>query len=327
MGARVGFLALAVILLGAPAAGAQDASRPYRVGFLGPYGPGLDWSMLSAYQERLRELGWVEGQNIWTTYRWADGDFSQFPKHVEALMDVPLDLLVLPCGSAVTTARARSPDIPIVAGCIDLVGFGKELDSLARPGGFTTGFTYFSPAGTARRLDLLRELLPRLSRVGLLYHGRSSWVAHLADVESAAAGANVAVRRLEWRDPGDLRATFGAAKREGVHAVMTLGDSAAHFYRHYLFKLAAEHRLPVIYDFPMFPSADEVGLIAYYADVAALYRISAEQVDQILRGRKPGDIPLAVPQKLRLLINEKAARALGLSISPALRQQADQVLD
>jgi putative ABC transport system substrate-binding protein len=109
--------------------------------------------------------------------------------------------------------------------------------------------------------------------------------------------------------------------------MMTLGDGQAHFYRHYMFKLAVEHRLPVIYDFPMFPSADEVGLIAYYASVAALYRSGAEQVDQILRGRKPGDIPVARPERLRLMINGKVARALGLSISPAFRQQADQVID
>jgi putative tryptophan/tyrosine transport system substrate-binding protein len=319
--------ALVLVLVGASAALAQDASRTYRVGFLGPYGPGLDWSVLKAYQERLRELGWIEGQNISTTYHWADGDFSRFPKLVERIMSAPVDVLVLPCGSPITTARARRPDLPIVAGCIDLAGFGNEIDSLNRPGGFTTGFTYFSPAATPRRLELLRELIPRLSRVGLLYHPRSSWTPHLADVEAAAARANVGLLRLEWQQLSDLAGVFDAAKRDAVDAVMTLGEGFSHYYRHRIFELAASHRLPVLYDFPMFPSADEVGLIAYYANVSVLYRITAEQVDQILRGRKPGDIPVAVPQKLRLLINGKAARVLGLSISPALRNQADQVLD
>ncbi len=318
---------LALVLVGAPAAVGQDASRIYRVGFLGPYGPGLDWSILKAYQERLHELGWVEGQNISTTYHWANGNFSQFPKLVEKIMSAPVDVLVLPCGSPITTARARSPDVPIVAGCIDLAGFEKEIDSLSRPGGFTTGFTYFSPAATSRRLELLRELIPRLSRVGLLYHPRSSWAPHLAEVEAAAARANVGLVRLQWQQLSDLPAVINMAKRDAVDAVMTLGDGFAHYYRHHIFELAATNRLPVIYDFPMFPSADDVGLIAYYANVSALYRTTAEQVDQILRGRKPGDIPLAVPQKLRLLVNGKAARALGLSISPALRLQADQVLD
>ena len=320
-------VALTLLLAATPLGDAEGTERAYRVGFVGPYSPGLDWTILQAYQERLRELGWVEGQNISTTYRWADGDFSQFPKIVNGIMGAPLDLLVLPCGSAITTARTHSRDIPIVAACIDLAGFGTEVDSLARPGGFTTGFTYFSPAAVSRRLELLRELVPRLSRVGLLYHRRSTWPAHLTEVGAAVGQAGIHLLRLEWRDVGDLRGVLESAKRDRVDAVMTLGDGHAHFYRHYLFKLAAERGLPVIYDFPMYPSADDVGLIAYYANVGTLFRGAAEQVDQILKGRKPGDIPLALPQKFRLVVNGKAARDLGLSVSPALRRQADQVLD
>jgi putative ABC transport system substrate-binding protein len=234
--------------------------------------------------------------------------------------------MVIPC-TEIGTARARLPDIPIVAACIDLAGFGAELDSLDRPGGFTTGFTAFSPAAIPRRLELLKELVPNLSRVGLLYHARSSWHPYLTEVEATAGRAGVGVERLEWAGPGDLSGVFDTAKREGLHALMTLGDGRALFYKDYLFRLAAEHRIPVIYDFSMFPSADEVGLIAYHADAAELARGGAEQVDQILRGRKPGDIPLVRPQRLRLTINGKAARALGLSIPPALRQQAEQILD
>jgi putative ABC transport system substrate-binding protein len=163
--------------------------------------------------------------------------------------------------------------------------------------------------------------------VAVLHHPRSSWTPSLGEVEAAAARTGIELRRLEWRDPGDLPGVFDAAKSGRVDAVMTLGDSPAHFYRHYLFKLAAERRLPVMYDFPMFPAADEVGLVAYYAEVGALFRTAAEQVDQILRGRKPGDIPLAFPEKFRLMINGKAAQALGLAIPPSLRQQADQVID
>jgi putative ABC transport system substrate-binding protein len=327
MGTGILTAALALMLVAAPMAAAQETGRTYRIGYLGPYGPGMDWASLHAYQQRLQELGWVEGQNMSTTYRWAGGDFSQFPKYVDEMMRESLDLLFIPCGPPIRTARARRPDIPIVAGCIDLTGFGAELASLDRPGGFTTGFTYFSPAAIQRRLELLKELVPGLGRVGLLYHGRSSWIPYLAEIEAGARRTGIGIRRLDWYDPGYLPTAFDTAKRERLHALMTLGDGQAHFYRHYMFKLAVEHRLPVIYDFPMFPSADEVGLIAYYASVAALYRSGAEQVDQILRGRKPGDIPVARPERLRLMINGKVARALGLSISPAFRQQADQVID
>jgi putative tryptophan/tyrosine transport system substrate-binding protein len=169
-------VALVLVLAAPPGVEAQGAARTYRVGFVGPYSPGLDWSILQGYQERLRELGWVEGQNIVTTYRWADGDFSRLPGLVDSIMSAPPDLLVLPCGPAIKTARDLSPAIPIVARCIDLKDFGREIDTVARPGGFTTGVTYFSPGATRRRLELLKELVPNLSRVGVLYQPESSWM-------------------------------------------------------------------------------------------------------------------------------------------------------
>lgn len=320
-------VSLGLILGSAPAGEAQGTDRTYRVGFIGPYSPGLDWSILRGYQERLRELGWVEGQNIETTYRWAEGEFSRFPALVDSIMSSPPDVLVLPCGPAIKAARDRSPDIPIVARCIDLAGFGKEIDSVARPGGFTTGVSYFSPGATRRRLELLKELVPNLTRVGVFYQPGSTWEAHWDEVEAAARGAGIGLERLEWKQTAVLADVFSQAVARRLGAVMTLGGGPTHGYRHAIFELAAAHRVPMMYDFPMFPAADEVGLISYYADVVALFRSAAEQVDQILKGRKPGDIPLALPEKFRLMINGRAARALGLAISPSLRQQADQVLD
>lgn len=320
-------VALGLIFASAPSVAAQDANRTYRVGFVGPYSPGLDWSILQGYQERLRELGWVEGQNIVTTYRWADGDFSRFPGLVDSIMSAPPDLLVLPCGPAIKTARDLSPAIPIVACCIDLKDFGREIDTVARPGGFTTGVTYFSPGATRRRLELLKELVPNLSRVGVLYQSESSWASHWDEVEAAARAAGVGLERLEWKPSSDPGGAFHIAVKRRLGALMVLGDGAAHLHRHAIFSLAAERRVPVIYDFPMVPAADDVGLMAYYVGVGTLFRSVAEQVDQILRGGKPGDIPVAFPQKFRLVINARAARALGLAIPPSLRQRADEVID
>jgi putative ABC transport system substrate-binding protein len=137
----------------------------------------------------------------------------------------------------------------------------------------------------------------------------------------------VSLERIEWNassNPGDA---FHIADKRGVRVLMTLGGVNAYLNRELVFELAAQYRMPVLYDFPMFPTGDEVGLIAYYADATAMYITVAEQVDQILRGRKPGDIPLALPQTFRLVINAKAARALGLSISPSLRRQANEVIE
>ena len=319
--------ALTLVLVAATPAAAQPTDRSYRVGFVGPYSAGLDWSILQGYQARLRELGWVEGQNLSTTYRWAEGNFGKFPALVRDIMSEATDLLVLPCGDAIKAARDLDPAIPIVARCIDLTGLGGEVATAARPGSLTTGVTYFSPGATQRRLELLKELVPGLSRVGVLVQAESSWTPHWPEVEAAARRVGLAVDRLEWSPSSDPGGAFHTATQRRLGALLTLGDGATHFGRHALFELAAQHRVPVMYDFPMFPTADELGLISYYGDVTALFRTVAEQVDQILRGRKPGDIPLATPQKFRLLINGKAARALGLSISPALRRQADQVID
>lgn len=324
---RIVAIVIALALAEASIGAAQGPDRTFRVGFVGVYNPGLAAPGLLSYQQRLRELGWVEGQNISTTYGWADGEISRLPGLVRSIMRAPLDLVVLPCGDPINAARDLRPDIPIVARCMDPAGFGQEIATAAHPGGFTTGVTDFSPGATQRRLELLKELVPNLSRVGVLYHPLSSWAAHWNEVEAAARTAGVGLERIEWNassDPGDA---FHIAGKRRVPALMTLGGATAYLSRELIFELAANHRVPVLYDFPMYPIGDEGGLIAYYADVYAMYVTFAEQVDQILRGRKPGDIPLALPQKFRLVINAKAARALGLSISPALRQKADQVIE
>jgi putative ABC transport system substrate-binding protein len=306
---------------------ADGTDRTYRIGFVGVSSPGLAAVALQSYQQRLRELGWVEGQNLSTTYRWADGGSDRFPNLVHSIMSAAPDLLVLPCRDPIMAARDLSPNIPIVAFCLDLKGFGREIATVARPGGFTTGVTGFSPGVTGRRLEFLRELVPTLSRVGVVYDPASSWAPDWDEIEAAARATRVSLERIEWKpyaNPGD---GFHIASKRRVQALMTFGDGPTYHNRHSIFEWAAHYRLPVMYDFPMWPAADEVGLIAYHADVGTMFRTIADQVDQILRGRKPGDIPLAFPEKFNLVVSEKAARALGLSISPSLRQLADQVIE
>jgi putative ABC transport system substrate-binding protein len=250
----------------------QEARRTFHVGFVGLDSPGLAAQGRQTYQQRLRDLGWVEGQNISMTYRWADGDFTSIPGLVRSIMKSSPDLLILPCGDPmnaardpINAARALRPDIPIVARCMELAGFGREIATVTRPGGFTTGVTDFSPGATRRRLELLKELVPSLSGVGVLYLPRSSWAAHWTEVEAAARTTGVALERIEWdnADPGEA---FHIAGQRRVGVLMTLSVGAGYINRDILFELAARHRTPVLYDFPMEPAGDEVGLMAYHAD-------------------------------------------------------------
>lgn len=305
----------------------ESDPRVHRIGFIGFQGPGLEWSMLTSFQARLRELGWVEDRNLVTSYRWADGELVNYPRIVRELVQSDVDIMVIPCGPPLQAVRKLNPTLPVVARCLDFKDFGRELETPGRPAGYTTGVTYFSPGATTRRLELLREALPGLSRLGLLVRPGSDWTAHLADIETEARRLGLQTYLAEWRSAGDLAGALDRAIERKVGALLTLGDGATHFYRHYLFELAAERRLPVLYDFPMNPAADDVGLMAFYAEVGSAFRKVAEQVDQILKGRKPGDIPIAEPQKFRFVVNARAARALGLAIPESLRQQADQVID
>jgi len=319
--------ALALALVAATTGEAQEPAKTSRIGFIGCQSPGLEAGMLSAFQARLRELGWVEDRNLTTSYRWADGDLSNYPRIVRELVQSDVDVMVIPCGPPLQAVRKLSPEIPVVARCMDLKDFGREIETPGRPGGYTTGATHFSPGATARRLELLREAVPGLSSVALLSRPGSDWTSHSDGIEAAARSLGLRVYRADWHSAGELSGVFDRAIEHRVGALLTLGDGATHFHRHHIFALAAERRLPVLYDFPMFPAADDVGLMSYYADVGTLFRRVADQVDQILKGRRPADIPLAEPQKFRFVINSRAARALGLGISESLRKHADQVID
>ena len=285
-----------MVLAGSHMAAGQEATRIYRVASVHLYSAGLVAPQLQTYQQRLRELGWVEGQNISTTFRWADGDHTNFRSLVRTIMKTRPDVLIVPCGAPSDAARALRPEIPIVARCLDLAGFGGEIATVARPGGFTTGVTDFSPGATRRRLELLKALIPNLSRVGVLYPPQSSWTAHWNEVEAAARATGVTLERIEWdpmRDPGEA---FHTAAQRHVRVLMTLSVAFAYINRDTVFELAARNGMPVMYDFPMEPAGEEVGLIAYHADVLAMYATFAEQVDQILRAASPATFPWPSPE-------------------------------
>jgi putative tryptophan/tyrosine transport system substrate-binding protein len=320
-------VALAVALTVSPlATDAQPALKGHRIGFIGTNSPGLESRMIGYFQDRLAELGYVNGGNIAITYHWADGNIARFPQIAEDLVRAQPDLIVTPCGPALHEVRKRHRTIALVIRSHDLKSCAPEIATLEHPGGHTTGAIVFSPEATARRFDVLKRLIPGLTHVALLHQPDSDWAAHWSHLEAAAREAALRLYRAAWRKREDLAAAFDDAMVQRVGAVLTLGDGPTWTHRHSIFEIAAERRLPVLYDFGMFPAA-ELGLMSYAIDTRAFFSHVAEQVDQILRGARPSDIPIGRPQKFRLFINHDAAKALGLKIPQSLLLQADRVLE
>jgi putative ABC transport system substrate-binding protein len=320
-------VSLFLILSTAPlAVGAQHAEKLYRIGFVGFQSPGLESRMIAYFQDRLAELGYVNGGNISITYRWADGNIAKYPAIAGDLVGSELDVIVAPCGPAMRAVRKLHRTIALVVRSNDIKSCAPEIVTLDRPGGYTTGAIYFSPEATARRFDVLKELIPGLSHVGILCQPTSDWEGHSADVEAAAVKTGLRLHRAAWKKREDLPFAFDDTIAQRVGVLLTLGDGMTWFYRHEIIELAASRRLPVMYDFGMFPAA-EVGLISYSVDARALFRHVADQVVQILNGTRPGDLPISRPRQFRMFINRDAAKALNLTIPPSLLKLADRVIE
>ena len=284
-------IGLAVVLaptmvLAPMAVDGEPAGKIHRIGFIGFQSPGLESRMIGSFQDRLAELGYVNGGNTSITYRWADGNIAKYPAIAEDLVGSELDVIVAPCGSAMRAVRKLRPTIALVVRSNDIKSCAPEIATLDRPAGYTTGTIYFSPEATARRFDVLKELIPGLSHVGVLYQPTSDWEGHWADVEAAALKTGLRLHRAAWKKREDLPEAFDNAIARRVGALLTLGDGPTWSDRHHIIELAASRRLPVMYDFGMFPAA-EVGLISYSVDTRALFRHVADQVVQILNGTRP----------------------------------------
>jgi putative ABC transport system substrate-binding protein len=227
-------------------------------------------------------------------------------------------VIVTPCGPIIGAIRRLDRAMPVVFRSVDTETCAGEIADLDRPGGYTTGALYFSPDAVGRRLEVLKALVPGLSRVGVLHRPASEWAAHWAGADAAAAGMGLSLYRVEWRRNRLLSEAIDQAVSAGVGALLTFGDGYIFARRLEIFALAADRKLPVLYDFPIPPTAFERGLVSYAVDIRTLFRHVAEQVDRILQGDKPGDIPVARPRRFRLIIDHGAARALGLRVPRAL---------
>ena len=323
-------LAVVVIisLLAAPlTVGAQQAAKISRTGFLSPISLS-DSRMtrrLADFREGLRELGYVEGQNIAIEFRSAEGKYDQLPSLAAELVRLKVDVIVTFSPPAIQAAKQATGTIPIVmAGIIDPVAAGF-VASLARPGGNITGLALMAPEMVAKQLELLKELVPKVSRVAVLGNPANTGTApQLRHAQDAARALGVRLQPLEARGPSEIDSAFAEMSRERAGAVIVLVDAMLAEHRARIADLAAKHRLPAVFGLP--DLAEAGGLMAYGASVSDRYRRVATLVDKILKGAKPADLPVEQPTKFELVINLKTAKALGLTIPQTLLLRADHVI-
>jgi putative ABC transport system substrate-binding protein len=324
---RRAFLGAASLgLVSAPLVGeAQSPARVPRIGVLGGTSPEVS-PVLRGFFERLRELGYVEGQNVIIEGRYYGDQLDRLPALAAELVRLPVDVIVAGAAPAPEAAKRATSVIPIVMAGLhpDPVGSGL-VASLARPGGNVTGLAVEVSELRGKQLQLLKEAVPRLGYVAVLADPANPLNAReLRGVEGAARLLKVRVRVLEVRAPGDFAEAFSVAKRERAGALMILGGSMVYTHRVRLVELATESRLPLMAGPREFAEAG--GLLSYGADVRASFRRAADYVDRILKGAKPADLPVEQPTKFELVVNLKTAQALGLTLPPAVLARADQVI-
>jgi ABC-type uncharacterized transport system substrate-binding protein len=319
------------MLLAAPfAAEAQQAGKIPRIGYLvlGPLDAPESRTLLDAFRQGLRERGYVEGENIVIEYRPADGKIERLPALASELVRLNVDLIVAGNTLLARAARQATTTIPIVAGAMgDPVRDGL-VASLSRPGGNITGLTFLGPELLPKRLGLLKEGLPKISRVAVLWHpsafGERTMSEMLKEMEAATQTLRVELRIVEVRGPDEIDGAFSAMARERADSLFQ-GPSAMLFAeRRRIVALAAKHRLPSMFNAREFVELG--GLMAYGANLADLTRRAVTYVDKILKGAKPGDLPIEQPTKFELIINLKTAKALGLTIPSSLLARADEII-
>jgi putative tryptophan/tyrosine transport system substrate-binding protein len=283
-------------------------------------------SRVLAFENGLRELGWVKGRNLSIEYRWA-GDGNVLRDHAAELLAMAPDLILCNSTPVTVALREQSGAVPIVfTQVVDPVGQGL-VPNLAHPGGNVTGFTSFEFSIGTKWLEALKQTAPRVTRVALVFNPKSAPYADLflRPVEAAAPSFSVSPIAAAVRDPADVDRVFEELAREPSGGLMVLPDISMTNYRERIIALAARHRVPAIYPFRFF--AESGGLMSYGTDVAEVFRRVAGYVDRILKGTSPGELPIQAPNKYELVINLKTAKALDLEVPPMLLARADEVLE
>ena len=323
--ARRTFIRGVVAAVAAPVvAEAQQAGKIYRIGILETIPAARNTANLDALRQGLREMGYVEGRNLVIEYRSADGRAERFPDLAAELVHLNVDLIVTRGTPAARAAKKATETIPTIMATMGdphaLVG------SYARPGGNITGVTTFSTELTGKRIELLRQAIPRLSRVALLHNmGNPAAPPEWEETKTAARSLGLQAELLDVRSQDDLGRAFELAVRQRVDAVVVGADGLTQMNLQTIVDLMARNRLPAAYPIREFVKAG--GLMAYAINYPDLYFRFASFIDKIFKGTKPADLPIEQPTKFELVINLKTAKALGLTIPPSLLLRADQVIE
>ena len=307
---------------------AQQAGKVARIGWLAvKLAPNLHLS--EAFRQGLRDLGYVEGRNVVIEYRDAEGKFERLPALAAELVALKVDVIVAPSTPAALAARQATKTIPVIFAALGDPVTSGLVTSLARPGGNVTGVSFLSPELVGKRLERLTQAVPGAGRVAVLWQPgdvpESTAKDLRTEAEVAARALGVRLQVVEARGPTDFDRAFSEMTKAHVDALSVLTSAMLFTERGRLVALAAKHRLPAVY--PWREGADAGGLMSYGPNLPDLYRRAATYVDKILKGAKPGDLPVEQPTKFELVINMKTAKALGLTIPQSLLVGADQLIE
>jgi putative ABC transport system substrate-binding protein len=323
--ATILIFALVLISFDAPLTGeAQQAGKVCRIGFLGATSASGYARQVQAFRGGLRDLGYVEGKNLVIDFRWAEGNYARLPELAAELVLLKPDVLVTHAPAGTPAAKRATATIPIVMGVVgDAVAMGL-VESLARPGGNVTGSSFFFPELNAKRLEVLKEALPRLSRVGVLLNpDNPANVAMLRAMEETARSVNIQLRAVEVRSPAEFEGAFATMVKVRAGALAVYDDAMLIAEAARIADLARKSRLPTI---GFIEYAKAGGLLAFGVNFPDLWRRAAGFVDRILKGAAPGDLPIEQPTRFELVVNLKTAKALGLTIPPSVLVRADEVI-
>ncbi len=324
-------LALGIVVVPL-AAEAQQTAKVLRIGFLGTVATNPHYEAL---RQGLHEFGYVEGQNIAIERRYSEGRAERLPDLAAELVRLKVDvMLVDACGAPLNAARQATSTLPIdVAACNDDLVATGFISSLARPGGNITGLSELTPELGAKRLQLLKEAVPKLRRVAVLWNPTYSerfgpsfrfWSSDWVEARAAAQVLNITLQSVEIRGPDDFEPAFSAMTRERAEALITFSDPVIVLHRRRIADLAAKGRLPAVY--ASREVVDAGGLMSYGPSSTDLFRRAAVYIGKILKGAKPADLPMEQPTKFELVINLKAANGLGLTIPQSLLIRTDEVI-
>jgi putative ABC transport system substrate-binding protein len=321
----IGFAVCAMLFALCFPAEAQQPRKVPRIGFLFGTFSSVQESLVEAFEQGLRDLGYIEGRNITIEYRYAEGKLDWLPALIAELVGLKVDVIVTGGPPATRTAKKATATIPIVmAQDDDPVGNGV-IASLARPGGNITGLATLAPEISGKRLELLKEIVPKLSRVVVLGTSTNPGNSQaLRETEVAAGAFGVRLQYLDVLSPNDIETVFREASKGRADAGLVLGGPVLNLHRTQVTDLAAKNRLPATYNVPEYVEAG--GLMSYGVSFADLFRRAATYVDKILKGAKPAELPVEQPTKFEFVINLKTAKQIGLVIPPNVLARADRVI-